>query len=311
MFRYVLKRLVLMIPVILVTSLLIYFAMSLTGGDPAVFLAPENATDAQIQQIRVDLGLTESFPIRYLKYMAGMLHGDLGTSYVTKRDVFRTFIERLPNTMQLAGASVLIATLIALPLGIYTAIHENTWKDTLGMIFALFGVSMPNFWLGLMLIIVFSLKMKWFPSGGKSGPLSLVLPALTVGLGLAALITRTTRSSMLDVIRQDYIRTARAKGCSEKRVIRRHALPNALIPIITVIGMQLSNVMTGSVLAESVFSWPGIGRLIFESISKRDTPMVTGSIIMCSMLMVLINLLVDIVYAFFDPRIKAQYTHKG
>ncbi|MDY6343107.1 MAG: ABC transporter permease [Sphaerochaetaceae bacterium] len=311
MFRYVLKRLVLMIPVILVTSLLIYFAMSLTGGDPAVFLAPENATDAQIQQIRVDLGLTESFPIRYLKYMAGMLHGDLGTSYVTKRDVFRTFIERLPNTMQLAGASVLIATLIALPLGIYTAIHENTWKDTLGMIFALFGVSMPNFWLGLMLIIVFSLKLKWFPSGGKSGPLSLVLPALTVGLGLAALITRTTRSSMLDVIRQDYIRTARAKGCSEKRVIRRHALPNALIPIITVIGMQLSNVMTGSVLAESVFSWPGIGRLIFESISKRDTPMVTGSIIMCSMLMVLINLLVDIVYAFFDPRIKAQYTHKG
>lgn len=213
--------------------------------------------------------------------------------------------------MQLAGASVLIATLIALPLGIYTAIHENTWKDTLGMIFALFGVSMPNFWLGLMLIIVFSLKLKWFPSGGKSGPLSLVLPALTVGLGLAALITRTTRSSMLDVIRQDYIRTARAKGCSEKRVIRRHALPNALIPIITVIGMQLSNVMTGSVLAESVFSWPGIGRLIFESISKRDTPMVTGSIIMCSMLMVLINLLVDIVYAFFDPRIKAQYTHKG
>jgi peptide/nickel transport system permease protein len=311
MFRYVLKRLVLMIPVILVTSLLIYFAMSLTGGDPAVFLAPENATDVQIQQIRVDLGLTESFPIRYLKYMAGMLHGDLGTSYVTKRDVFRTFIERLPNTMQLAGASVLIATLIALPLGIYTAIHENTWKDTLGMIFALFGVSMPNFWLGLMLIIVFSLKLKWFPSGGKSGPLSLVLPALTVGLGLAALITRTTRSSMLDVIRQDYIRTARAKGCSEKRVIRRHALPNALIPIITVIGMQLSNVMTGSVLAESVFSWPGIGRLIFESISKRDTPMVTGSIIMCSMLMVLINLLVDIVYAFFDPRIKAQYTHKG
>ncbi len=311
MFRYVLKRLALMIPVILVTSLLIYFAMSLTGGDPAIFLAPENATDAQIQQIRIDLGLTESFPVRYLKYMAGMLHGDLGTSYVTKRDVFRTFIERLPNTMQLAGASVLIATLIALPLGIYTAIHENTWKDTLGMVFALFGVSMPNFWLGLMLIIMFSLKLKWFPSGGKNGLISLVLPALTVGLGLAALITRTTRSSMLDVIRQDYIRTARAKGCSEKRVIRRHALPNALIPIITVIGMQLPNVMTGSVLAESVFSWPGIGRLIFESISKRDTPMVTGSIIMCSMLMVIINLMVDIVYAFFDPRIKARYTSKG
>lgn len=311
MFRYILKRLAQMIPVILVTSLLIYFAMSLTGGDPAILLAPENATEAQIQQIRVDLGLTDSFPVRYFKYMAGMLRGDLGVSYVTHRDVFQTFMQRLPNTMQLAGASVLVATLIAIPLGVYTAIHENTWKDTLGMVFALFGVSMPNFWLGLMLIILFSLKLKIFPSGGKNGLISLVLPALTVGLGLAALITRTTRSSMLDVIRQDYIRTARAKGCSEKRVIMHHALPNALIPIITVIGMQLSNVMTGSVLAESVFSWPGIGRLIFESISKRDTPMVTGSIIMCSMLMVIINLLVDIVYAFFDPRIKAQYTRKG
>lgn len=307
MFRYVLKRLVLMIPVILVTSLLIYFAMSLTGGDPAVFLAPENATDAQIQQIRVDLGLTESFPIRYLKYMAGMLHGDLGTSYVTKRDVFRTFIERLPNTMQLAGASVLIATLIALPLGIYTAIHENTWKDTLGMIFALFGVSMPNFWLGLMLIIVFSLKLKWFPSGGKSGPLSLVLPALTVGLGLAALITRTTRSSMLDVIRQDYIRTARAKGCSEKRVIRRHALPNALIPIITVIGVQFGSLMAGAVLCENIFAINGIGKLLVDSINKKDYPCVMGAVIFIAAICTVINLLVDILYSFIDPRIKSTY----
>lgn len=311
MIRYILKRLLLMIPVILATSLLIFFAMSLTGGDPAIYLAPENATDAQIQQIREDLGLTDSFPVRYLKYMAGMLRGDLGTSYVTKRDVFKTFIDRLPNTLQLAGASVLIATLIAIPLGIYTAMNQNTWKDTAGMVFALFGVSMPNFWLGLMLIILFSLKLGWLPSGGKTGPLSLILPSVTVGLGLAALITRTTRSSMLDVIRQDYIRTARAKGCSEKRVIRKHALGNALIPIITVIGMQLSNVLTGSVLAETVFSWPGIGRLIFDSISKRDTPMVTGSIIMCSVLMVVVNLLVDIIYAFFDPRIKAQYMKKG
>lgn len=311
MIRYILKRMVLMIPVILATSLIIFTAMNLAGGDPAILLAPENATPAQIEQIREDLGLNESFPIRYLKYITGMIKGDMGSSYVTKRDVFKTFMDRLPNTLQLAGASVLIATLIALPLGIYTAIHQNSWKDTSGMIFALFGVSMPNFWLGLMLIILFSLKLGWLPSGGKSGILSLILPATTVGLGLAALITRTTRSSMLDVIRQDYIRTARAKGCSQKEVIRRHALGNALIPIITVIGMQLSNVLTGSVLAETVFSWPGIGRLIFDSIAKRDTPMVTGSIILCSVLMVLVNLIVDIVYAFFDPRIKAQYTSKG
>lgn len=311
MLRYLVRRLVLVIPVILATSFIIFFAMSLTGGDPAMLIAPENATEAQLQQIRADLGLNDPFLIRYLKYMAGLVRGDMGSSYVTKRDVFKTFMERLPNTIQLAGASVLIATLIAIPLGIYTAINQNTWKDTAGMVFALFGVSMPNFWLGLMLIILFSLKLGWLPSGGKGSPLSLILPALTVGLGLAALITRTTRSSMLDVIRQDYIRTARAKGCSEKTVIRKHALGNALIPIITVVGMQLSNVLTGSVLAETVFSWPGIGRLIFDSIAKRDTPMVTGSIILCAVLMVFVNLLVDVVYAFFDPRIRAEYMKKA
>lgn len=179
------------------------------------------------------------------------------------------------------------------------------------MVFALFGTSMPNFWLGLMLILLFSLKLGWLPSGGKSGFSSLILPALTVGLGLAALITRTTRSSMLDVIRQDYMTTARAKGASEKRVIYKHGLKNALIPIITAIGLQMSLVITGSVLAETVFSWPGIGRLVYDSISKRDTPMVTGAIIMCSILMCLINLIVDLIYAFFDPRIKAQYSRKG
>ena len=274
-------------------------------------LAPENASEAQIEKIRTELGLDQPLTIRYLKYMGGMLVGDLGSSYVTKKDVFDIFMQRLPATLELGSVAVLIATLISIPLGVYTAINQNTWKDTAGMIFALFGVSMPNFWLGLMLIILFSLKLGWFPSGGRSGLLSVVLPALTVGLGMAALIARTTRSSMLEVIRQDYIRTAKAKGASEKRVIYKHALSNALIPIITVIGMQIANVLTGSVLAETVFSWPGVGRLVFESISKRDTPMVTGAIIMCSVLMVLVNLIVDIIYAFFDPRIKSQYTRKG
>jgi len=179
------------------------------------------------------------------------------------------------------------------------------------MIFALFGTSMPNFWLGLMLIIIFALKLGLLPSGGKSGFSSIILPAVTVGFGLAALITRTTRSSMLDVLRQDYMTTARAKGCPEKRVIYTHGLKNALIPIITAIGLQMSLVITGSVLAETVFSWPGIGRLVYDSISKRDTPMVTGAIIMCSILMCIINLGVDLIYAFFDPRIKAQYSKKG
>lgn len=311
MLKYILKRLAMLIPVILITSLLIFWAMSLTGGDPALMIAGEKATEEQIEQVREELGLNDPFFVRYANYMSGMIRGDMGKSYVTKKDVFKTFMEKLPNTLELGGMAVLIAIVVSIPLGIYTAIHQNTWKDTAGMIFALFGTSMPNFWLGLMLIIIFSLNLKFFPSGGKTGFESIVLPAVTVGFGLAALITRTTRSSMLDVLRQDYMTTARAKGCSKHRVICTHGLKNALIPIITAIGLQMSLVITGSVLAETVFSWPGIGRLVFESIGKRDTPMVTGAIIMSSILMTIINLFVDIVYAFFDPRIKAQYSKKG
>ncbi len=311
MIRYIIKRLLLMIPAILATSLIIFVAMNMTGGDPVDSLAPENATEEQIEEIREELGLNDPLLVRYLKYMGGMLRGNLGVSYVTKQDVFKTFAERLPATLKLACSSVLVATLVGLPLGIYTAIHQNTWKDTGGMVFALFGVSMPNFWLGLMLILVFSLGLKWFPSGGYGGIRNLVLPAVTVGLGFAALITRTTRSAMLDVIRQDYMTTARAKGVPERKVIFGHGLKNALIPIITVIGMQLSNALTGSVLAETVFSWPGVGRLIVDSIAKRDTPMVTGSIIMCCILVCIVNVAVDLIYAFFDPRIKAQYSRKG
>ena len=311
MIKYIFKRLIMLIPVILVTSFLIYWAMSLTGGDPALMLAGDKATPEQVEQIREELGLNDPFPVRYANYMKGMLTGDMGKSYVTKKDVFQTFMEKLPNTLALGGAAVLIAVVVSLPLGIYTAIYQNTWKDTAGMVFALFGTSMPNFWLGLMLIIIFALKLGLLPSGGKRGFSSIILPAVTVGFGLAALITRTTRSSMLDVLRQDYMTTARAKGCPEKRVIYTHGLKNALIPIITAIGLQMSLVITGSVLAETVFSWPGIGRLVYDSISKRDTPMVTGAIIMCSILMCIINLAVDLVYAFFDPRIKAQYSKKG
>ncbi|HIU03088.1 MAG TPA: ABC transporter permease [Candidatus Onthocola gallistercoris] len=311
MIKYIVKRLLQLIPVILVTSFLIYWAMNLTSGDPALLIAGDKATPEMLEQIREEKGLNDPFLVRYGRYMLGMIQGDMGESYITGKDVFQTFMETLPNTLMLGGAAVLIAVIIALPLGIYTAIHQSTWKDNVGMVFALFGTAMPNFWLGLMLILLFSLKLGWFPSGGKAGFSSVVLPAVTVGYGLAALIMRTTRSSMLDVIRQDYMTTARAKGCSERQVIFRHGLKNALIPIITAIGMQISMIMTGSVLAETVFSWPGIGRLVNDSIARRDNEMVTGAIIMCSICMCLINLVVDLVYAFFDPRIKAQYAKKG
>jgi len=310
MLRYILKRLVLMIPTLLLTSLLIFWAMDLAGGDPVRQILPENATYEQMEALRESMGLNDPFFTRYFRYLKGMVTGDMGVSYISNLDVFDTFMSRLPMTLKLGGTAVIIACLISIPLGIYTAIHQNTWKDSCGMVFALFGVSMPNFWLGLMLILLFSLKLGWFPSGGADGWRCLVLPATTVSLGLAALITRTTRSSMLDVIRADYMTTAKAKGASSRRVIYYHGLRNAMIPIVTAVGMQFSNVMTGSALSETVFGWPGIGRLVFESISKRDTPMVTGSIILCCVLMALINLAVDIIYAFCDPRIKAQYSNK-
>ena len=311
MIRYVLKRLVLMIPTILLTSLLIFWAMSLTGGDPVMTMLPENASIEQQEALRESLGLNDPFFVQYFRYIGGMITGDMGVSYVTKLDVFQVFMGRLPMTLALGGTALIISVIISIPLGIWTALNQNSWKDTLGTVFALFGVSMPNFWLGLMLIIIFSVTLGWLPTGGSNGVKYLILPATTVGLGLAALITRTTRSAMLDVLRQDYMTTAKAKGASRKRVIYRHGLRNAMIPIVTAIGMQFSLVMTGSALAETVFSWPGIGSLVVQSINKRDTPMVTGSIILCCVLMALINLMVDIIYAFCDPRIKAQYSRKG
>lgn len=300
-----------MIPTILLTSLLIFWAMDLAGGDPVLLILPENATVEQQDALREDMGLNDPFVVRYARYMGGLLTGDMGTSYKSGLDVFHTFMGRLPMTLILGGTALAVACLLSIPLGIYTAINQNTWKDTCGMVFALFGVSMPNFWLGLMLMLLFSLRLGWLPSGGADGVKYLILPAITVGLGLAALITRTTRSAMLDVIRQDYMTTAKAKGASRNRVIYYHGLRNAMIPIVTAVGMQFSLVMTGSALAETVFGWPGIGRLIFESINKRDTPLVTGSIILCCVMMALINLAVDIVYAYCDPRIKAQYSNKG
>ena len=311
MLKYIFKRIVIMIPTLLVTSLFIFWAMDLAGGDPVDQILPENATIEQRELLREQMGFNDPFFVRYFRYIGGIVTGDMGKSYISGQDVFKTFMGRLNMTLILGGTSVIFACIISIPLGIYTALHQNTWKDTTATVVALFGVSMPNFWLGLMLILLFSLKLGWLPSGGTGGIKYLILPAATVGLSLAALLTRTTRSAMLDVIRQDYMTTAKAKGASHKRVIYKHGLKNAMIPIVTAIGLQFSYVMTGSALAETVFGWPGIGRLVVDSINKRDTPMVTGSIILCCVLMAVINLIVDIVYAFCDPRIKAQYSGKS
>ena len=308
MYRYVIKRLLLMIPVIIGVSFLVFFIMDMAPGDAVDVLAPEGATAEDLEAIRHDLGLDKPVVVRYIDYMAGMLHGDLGVSYISKTDVFQTYVEKLPATIKLSFASILISVILSVPLGIYSATRQGTIQDNISMAFAMIGFAMPHFWLGLLLIIVFSLKLQWFPSGGDETLSSIVLPAITIGTGLMATLTRTTRSSMLDVLKQEYLRTARAKGIPEKVVVMSHALRNALIPIITIIGTQLAGVLGGSVLTETVFAWPGVGRLIVDSLNMRDTPLVTGSIIMTTILLSFVLLLVDLLYAAVDPRIKAQYT---
>lgn len=308
MIRYVIGRLLMLIPVLIAVSLVVYFIVDLAPGDVVDVIAPDDASPEDKELLREMMGLNDPFIVRYFRYMQGLLRGDLGKSYVNNRDVFEVYFSRLPNTLILAMAGIFVAVVFAVPLGVIGAIHRASWKDAISMIFGLLGLSMPNFWLGLLLIIVFSLKLGLFPSYGSEGWSSIVLPAITIGTGQAALIMRTTRSSMLEVIRQDYLRTARAKGVPERTVIYKHALRNALIPIVTVMGTQLGVSLGGAVFTETVFAWPGVGRLVVDAINSRDIPMVTGCLILTTMLASFLILLVDIAYAFIDPRIKARYT---
>lgn len=309
--RYIFNRLVLMIPVIIGVSFLIFAILGQAPGDVVNVITGGGATFAEEEALRIELGLDQPLVIRYVEYMKGLIRGDLGKSYISGRSVFEVYMERLPATMRLAGASILVSIMLSIPLGIYAAVHSGSIGDNISMTFALLGLSMPNFWLGLILIITFSLNFKLFPSGGNNGLLSLVLPAITIGTGLTATLTRVTRSSMLDVIRQDYLRTARSKGVTESKVINKHALKNALIPIITIIGTQFGNIMGGAVLTETVFAWPGVGRLIIDSIHARDIPMVTGSIILKTITISIVLLVVDLLYTVVDPRIRSQYSKGG
>lgn len=307
MIRYIIKRLLWLILVLIGVSLFIFLIMDLCPGDAALTVLGENAPEKLLEEFRAQNGLNDPVLIRYSRYMLNLLNGNLGVSYVTGRDVMQTFLQRLPNTLLLAFTGVTLAVAISIPLGVIAALRRGTILDGTLMVLALLGLSMPLFWLGLILIIVFSLDLKWLPSGGSGGIKYLILPAVTLAVSKMAVITRTTRSSMLAVLNEDYIRTARAKGVSKKEATMRHAMRNALIPIITCIGIELASSLGGSVLCEIVFSWPGVGRLIFDSIGKRDIPMITGALIMTTMLVSVMLLIVDIIYAFVDPRIKAQY----
>lgn len=309
--KYVIKRILMLIPVIIGVSLLVFVLLDLAPGNVLDVIANDYSPE-QLAELEHELGYDRSVFYRYGMYMWDLLHGDLGTSYIYKQAVWDMYMQRLPSTLKLAGASVLVAILLSIPLGIVAATKHGSLTDNASMVAALLGLSMPNFWLGLMLIILFSQMLGWLPSmGDEEGIRSLILPAITIGTGLMATLTRTTRSSMLDVIRSDYLRTARSKGVPEKTVIRKHALKNALIPIITVIGTQIERTLGGSVVTENVFSWPGIGRLTIDAVKQRDTITVTGCIIMSVIMISIVQLIVDLAYAFVDPRLRAQYASGG
>ncbi len=308
MHKYVIKRLLMLIPVILGVSFLVFFIMSLSPGDPARTILGENAPQESVDALRDELGLNDPVVVQYARYMGDLLHGDLGESYKSGRPVFGEIASRFPATLKLAFWGMVFAVVLSIPIGIISATKQYSITDSISMVFALLGVATPNFWLGLMLIIAFSLHLRWFPSGGAdAGWKSLVLPVITLGTGCMANITRTTRSSMLEVIRQDYIRTAKAKGVSHNKVINRHALKNALIPVVTVIGLQFGSLLGGAVLTEAVFAWPGIGTFLVNSIKAKDTPAVLGCVIVFSICFSIVNLCVDLLYAYIDPRIKSKY----
>lgn len=301
---YVVRRLLLAIPVLLGVSILVFAMIRLIPGDPARAIAGVHASPQYIEQVRAELHLDKSLPVQYFIYMRNLLRGDLGRSTFSRRTVVAELSERFPNTLQLTMGAMLVATIIGMGTGIISATKRNSVFDYLSTLGALVGVAAPIFWLGVMFQIVFSLRLGWLPTGTMAhGWESYVLPSMTLGLATSALLARITRSSMLDVLRQDYITTARAKGLSERAVIFKHALKSAFIPVITVMGLQFGTLLGGAVLTETVFSWPGVGMLMVDSILRRDYPVVQGAVLLLALLFVLINIVVDVIYAFLDPRI--------
>ena len=307
MYRFILKRLLMLIPVLLGVSFIVYTILSFTPGDPVQMMLGDNYSEESYAAMQEELGLDDPFLVQYGRFIINAVHGDIGTSYSTGNPVAAEIAARLPNTILLSACAMLFAILIGIPLGVISATHQYSAVDNISMVGALFGVSMPNFWLGLMLIVIFAAGLGWFPSSNFETWGALVLPAVTLSANSLAMITRMTRSSMLETIRQDYIRTARAKGLKESVITIRHALRNAMIPIVTTVGLQFGFSLGGAVLVETVFSWPGIGRLLVDCIGLKDTPVVVACVLVLATMFTIINLCIDILYAFLDPRIRAQY----
>ena len=308
MVKYFFKRIIQLIPVILGVTLIVFVIMQFAPGDPARLILGELATQEQVEALRQEMKLDDPIIVQYCRYVLNCLKGDFGTSYLKSRSVTSEIFARFPNTLKLAFVAVFMTVILSVPLGIIAAVKQNTITDAIIMVISLIGISMPVFWMGLLLIMQFSLKLGWLPTSGCDSLASYILPGICLAFPNMSTVTRTTRSSMLETIRQDYVRTALAKGCSHKIAIYKHAFRNATIPSITVIGIQIGQLLGGSVLVEQVFAWPGLGRLMIESINNRDTPMVLGCVILLTIFCSVLNLVIDMCYALVDPRIRSQYS---
>ena len=308
MIRYVVKRLLMMIPVLLGVITIVFILTAITPGDPVTSILGEDATPEARESLREKLGLDQPVYVRYGKYIYNIVtKGDFGTSYISKQPIMSEILVRYPKTLILAFSSLAVAIVVGITLGVLSAVKQYTIIDNASMTVSLITVSIPSFWLGLMLIVVFAVKLHLLPAGGIKTPLGWVLPIITCGLGSAANVARVTRSSMLEVIRQDYVRTARAKGQKDFVIVMKHAFKNALIPIITTVGTQMGSLLGGTVAIESIFSIPGIGKWMVDALNTRDFPAIQGGILFLAVMFSVVNLLVDIAYAFIDPRIMAKY----
>ena len=301
----------LLIPVLLGISLVVLVLIDITPGDPARMLLGAQATQQQVDDLREELGLNDPLPVRYVRFIWNVLHGDLGTSLMTKRPIVDEMLQRFPYTLMLVSLSIVLSVLLGIPIGIYASTHQNTWKDNTAMFLALFCVSMPSFWFALLMIRLFGVQLRWLPISGVATWKGWILPCIAMALGLTALIARQMRSDLLEVIRQDYITTARAKGLSEGKVIYRHGLKNAMIPVIMVIGGVFGSSLGGSLIAEVIYSIPGLGQYIMSGLNNRDYPVIQGGILILSTMFAIVILLVDVLFALVDPRIRSQYARKS
>lgn len=302
MLRYIFTRLFHTVLVILGISVISFIFLHLSG-DPVSLILPQDATSDQIENLRREMRLDAPIYLQYFNFLTSALQGDLGRSIYTREPVTALILERMPATLELAFAALALALIVAIPTGVLAAVKRGSWIDTISMTVALIGLSMPHFWLGIMFIMFFSVQLGWLPTSGRGTWEQLVMPSLALGISLVALFARLTRSAMLEVLGQDYVRTARAKGLPEVLVVGKHALRNALIPLVTVIGMEFGFLLGGAVIIETVFAWPGVGRLIVQSILDRDYPVVQAAVMMLAVIFVAVNLAVDLLYAWLDPNI--------